>query len=268
MKKFTPLLISIFLHAVIMFIVVNAPQEKKPEEPQVIVQLVELEIPEEREIVFENDVKETEKPKDSKRFGQKNVKVEKETLAQKAAEFVRQSKKKQSKSKNKSKKRKIKLSDLKPKSYLEDMLNRLEKIEQKEFEEEYGDGNLVNFSNFNDKIENGPITALNTEEFVYFSFYKRLRDRLEPSWQMMVRQAGHVLHKTSHIKIKSEILIKVNKKGEIIDSKIVKRSGNDYADFIAEEAMTQLRILNNPPEGIFGGKKYLYIKYGFIIYPN
>jgi protein TonB len=108
---------------------------------------------------------------------------------------------------------------------------------------------------FDEDVSEGDKTNLNTIEFKYASFYKRMRDQVGNTWTPMVLNIG-ALAPGRYI---TRIILKINKDGEIIGMKLDAKSGNLVVDDVGYQTFSKIRVFPNPPAGLFNGKEYLYI---------
>lgn len=120
---------------------------------------------------------------------------------------------------------------------------------------EYGAINGSRYQMFDEEISEGDKTSLNTIEFKYASFYKRINEQVRNSWIPMVTNISSLAPGT----YRTRIILKINKEGEIIGMKLDSASGVELLDDIAHEAFIKVRIFPNPPSDLFNGKEYLYI---------
>lgn len=119
-------------------------------------------------------------------------------------------------------------------------------------------------------IEEGEHTALNTKEYVFFSYYERIRKRLDLAWSNNLRhrlgkfyRAGRRLASdTEHV---TKIMVTLNQAGEIVRVRIVSESGSRDLDDAAVQAFNQAGPFPNPPTGILTDNGLVEIRWDFIL---
>jgi len=116
----------------------------------------------------------------------------------------------------------------------------------------------------------GNITQLNTREYIYYSFYERIRKQLKHKWQNLVKEKmlllegkEVVLSQTHYI---TKLKVTLDSDGELESLKVI--NGSNYAeiDAAAVEAFNHAAPFNNPPKGMFQeGEEVLVIDWDFIL---
>jgi protein TonB len=113
-------------------------------------------------------------------------------------------------------------------------------------------------------------TALNTKEFVFFTYYQRIRQRLDNAWIPILRERVVKFYESGrHLASDSEhttkVLVLLNPQGEITTVKIVSESGTAELDDSAVAAFNQAGPFPNPPKGIVGPSGLIEIPWEFIL---
>ena len=119
-------------------------------------------------------------------------------------------------------------------------------------------------------LDPGMETLLSTREFVYYTFYSRIRTQLNQYWGPKVREKLTEMFKqgrniaSSDDKI-SKLLITLNPKGLILRIQIIGNSGYRELDEAAVEAFKAAAPFPNPPSGIVDQDGTIKIRWDFIL---
>ncbi|MEK7690222.1 MAG: TonB family protein, partial [Bdellovibrionota bacterium] len=113
-------------------------------------------------------------------------------------------------------------------------------------------------------------TLLNTKEYVFFSYFQRIRQRLDTAWQPLLRNHITKLYKrgrqlASEVDHKTQLLVVLNKKGEIEKVQMIEESGVSDLDQAAVEAFNQAGPFPNPPRGLVDGGGHVEIGCYFVL---
>jgi protein TonB len=113
-------------------------------------------------------------------------------------------------------------------------------------------------------------TLLNTKEFVFFGFFQRIKERLEMAWHPLLKehlskfyQKGRSL--ASDKDHKTELLVILNSKGEVVRVRLIEESGQKDLDNAAIGAFNKAGPFPNPPKGIMNAKGEVEIRWGFVL---
>lgn len=119
-------------------------------------------------------------------------------------------------------------------------------------------------------LEKGMETLLSTREFVYYSFYARIRRQLNQHWGGKVREKMTKIVKegrsiaSSDDKI-TKLLITLNRKGQLVKVQVLSDSGVRDLDDAAIEAFQEAAPFPNPPAGIVETDGTIKIRWDFIL---
>lgn len=113
-------------------------------------------------------------------------------------------------------------------------------------------------------------TMLNTREFVYYTYYQRIRSQLRQYWEPSIREKvkkifaqGRTIASTSdHI---TKVIIVLNKEGTLIKVQVVENSGVYDLDEAAVEAFKAAEPFPNPPDGMIEDDGTIKIRWDFIL---
>jgi TonB family protein len=119
-------------------------------------------------------------------------------------------------------------------------------------------------------VEKGMETMLSTREFVYYSFYSRIRRQLNQHWGGKVRDKMTKIMKEGRSIASSDdkvtkLLITLNRKGQLVKVQVLGDSGIRDLDDAAIEAFQDAAPFPNPPEGIVETDGTIKIRWDFIL---
>lgn len=114
----------------------------------------------------------------------------------------------------------------------------------------------------------GSFTALNTDRYLFYSFYSRIEELIRFRWESAVRRSIDTTppnsfkynpsgYWTTHL----EIWIKPN--GEFHSSHLMKESGFKAFDQAAIQAFIQAKLFPNPPKEMVESDGLIHLKYSF-----
>lgn len=119
-------------------------------------------------------------------------------------------------------------------------------------------------------IKEGKQTLLNTREFVYYSYYNRIRRQLQQYWEPSIKKKFLRLMKSGR-KIAStqdrltRVLITLNTSGNLMKVQLLEESGVRDLDDAAVEAFQDAAPFPNPPQGIIEKDDTVKIRWDFVI---
>ena len=119
-------------------------------------------------------------------------------------------------------------------------------------------------------VETGIQTLLSTREFVYFSYYQRIREKIRVQWEPRIRQkvkkvfaAGRTIA-SSDDRI-TKVIIVLNNSGALVKVQVIGESGIHDLDEAAVEAFRAAEPFPNPPSGIVENDGLIRIRWDFIL---
>lgn len=278
--------VSVMLHLV--FLVIKAPSinienalSDKTDEIKLKILLNNTK--QKRQIVQTEQSKDQVKKVDKAYLGKKDNFVARETKSAKigtfktAAKGVKEGLNKQV-SKSAQKKRKnfknIKLSDLAVKPNFK----RMDKVVKKHSPSQAmkglrnGTSKQAGLSQANDFVKDVPLgdfTKLNTQEFAFYGFYHRIRQKLEQFWGVNIQDQAEKIMKSgrsiasgqNHL---TSLIINIDAKGEIVKVKIKSTSGIKELDEAAIKSFNQAGPFPNPPKDMVKNGSAT-IEWGFVV---
>lgn len=243
------------------FVLQEAPVENK-KQPEILKQIVE-----QNEKAINDEI-----PENAKFLSQNNQVVKKQTIAANHGEFQNRQDKVGKQGSGGAPK--LNLKNLAPRFDIEKMADEHRQKEQrleKELTEKAGTGAQASqTSDFVKDVEKGNETLLSTREFVYYSFYARIRRQLNQYWGGKVREKMTKIFKEGRSIASSEdrvtkLLITLNSNGILTKVQVLSDSGVRDLDDAAIEAFKEAAPFPNPPAGIVESDGTIKIRWDFIL---
>jgi TonB family protein len=120
-------------------------------------------------------------------------------------------------------------------------------------------------------VETGMQTMLSTREFVYYSYYNRIKDRLRQYWEPKIKEKferslrqGRRIASVEGDKI-TKLIIVLDAQGTLMRVQMVSRSGVSDLDEAAVDAFRAAAPFPNPPAGIVEEDGTIKIRWDFVI---
>lgn len=132
----------------------------------------------------------------------------------------------------------------------------------------FGDG-LSQTDDYLEDVKEGAQTLLNTKEFIYYSYFMRVKDQLRSHWNPRIRQNVQVLYAkdrniANNVKATS-VRVTLNKSGYLEKIELLKTSGYEELDVAAIQAFQAAAPFLNPPTGLLEKDKRIRIVWDFIL---
>lgn len=113
-------------------------------------------------------------------------------------------------------------------------------------------------------------TLLNTKEYVFYSYFERVRRQLETAWYPLLRDHVEKLYRkgrtiAAEMDHKTRILVTLNDQGAITRVQILEESGTRELDTAAVQAFNQAGPFPNPPRDLFDRDGKIEIRWDFIL---
>lgn len=113
-------------------------------------------------------------------------------------------------------------------------------------------------------------TLLNTKEFVYFSYYRRIRERLEVAWNSKLRSTldtyvyggRRLANDRNYV---TGVIVVLDRFGKITAVKVLQRSGARDLDDAAVGAFNDAGPFPDPPTGLVDKNGQIQIRWDFIL---
>lgn len=113
-------------------------------------------------------------------------------------------------------------------------------------------------------------TLLSTREFVYYTYYNRIRNQLSQHWESTIKEKMATIYRQGRSiasdsdKI-TKVLITLNNQGTLIRVQVMSESGVRDLDDAAVEAFRLAAPFPNPPKGIVDADGTIKIRWDFVI---
>jgi protein TonB len=119
-------------------------------------------------------------------------------------------------------------------------------------------------------IQEGDRTALNTQEFIFYGYYQRIRQRLDNAWVPILRQKLQARlrlgrHIASDSELTTRVIVVLNSQGEVTRVRVTTESGVTDLDDAAVGAFKLAGPFPNPPRGIADRDGQIQIPWEFIL---
>ncbi len=119
-------------------------------------------------------------------------------------------------------------------------------------------------------VATGMQTLLSTREFVYYTYYNRIKDKLRQYWEPKIKEKmEHIMRQGRTIASNTEritrIVIVLDNTGTLIRVQIIGPSGVSDLDDAAAEAFRAAAPFPNPPKGIVDSDGTIKIRWDFIL---
>ena len=124
-------------------------------------------------------------------------------------------------------------------------------------------------NDFLEDIPLGDFTKLNTQEYEFYGFYNRIKEKLEQFWGLNIQEKAQKIYKSgrslaSDRNLITGLTIAINSKGEIVDIMVKSPSGIKELDDAAIESFNRAGPFPNPPKGMIRNGKAI-IEWGFVV---
>ncbi len=122
-------------------------------------------------------------------------------------------------------------------------------------------------------IKVGSFTALNTDRYLFYTFYARMEELVRYRWETRVQQAINMLDRPTLSLIGgrnwvTHVEFLLDKNGYLKKAIIMKESGIPPFDAAAVNAFLDARVFPNPPQEMIQEDGLIHIKFGFTVNYN
>jgi protein TonB len=113
-------------------------------------------------------------------------------------------------------------------------------------------------------------TLLSTREFVYYSYYQRIKDQIRQYWGPNIQEKVKIIYRkgrsiASASDRVTQVVVTLNQKGELEAVEVIGESGVKDFDDAAVEAFKAAAPFPNPPKGIVEKDGRIRIRWDFIL---
>ena len=275
-----PFIISLLIHfglvATVLFLERERPNiaSKEMEIEWVEIQDADLAALKKMQVVEQEDRLNKLKPKDNYKLSKFDQKVKEETRAAKTGAFKNSTEKKEGKKQKQQQASaqeqappspdQLSLSDLKPSLFKPT-------FDPSKIQKQADSGGKVSKSDdYLKNVKLGAQTLLSTREFVYYSYYNRIKKKLRQHWEPRIKKKiVRILKKGRTIasardKI-TRLVITLDKSGQLVRVTLKGASGYNDLDDAAIEAFKAAAPFPNPPSGIVDPKGEIKINWDFVL---
>lgn len=119
-------------------------------------------------------------------------------------------------------------------------------------------------------VQSGLQTLLSTREFVYYSYYNRIKESLRQHWEPNVREKVKIIYRkgrniASAKDRVTQVMVTLDATGELLKVEVITRSGVEALDSAAEEAFKEAAPFPNPPAGMVEQDGTIKIRWDFVL---
>ncbi len=120
-------------------------------------------------------------------------------------------------------------------------------------------------------LAQGSFTALNTDQFTYYTFFARMNEQIKPRWVSRLRdfaleQNQIEMQKLAQYPRTTQVEFILDKTGKLLDVVVHLTSGFRRLDFAGTDAFTEAAPINNPPQGLVGPDGKIHLHYNFTVH--
>lgn len=119
-------------------------------------------------------------------------------------------------------------------------------------------------------VQEGSFTALNTDQFLYYTFFARVNEQIRYRWVTNTRRfvsgrSPAQINQLARVPRSTQVEIVIDETGHYVSSRVLSSSGDEGLDQAAIQAFIQAAPLNNPPLEMLDEDRLIRLYYGFII---
>lgn len=119
-------------------------------------------------------------------------------------------------------------------------------------------------------VNKGMQTLLSTREFVYYSYYSRIKEALRQHWEPTVREKVKIIYRQGRSIASvndrvTQVLVTLSPTGELIKVEVLTHSGVEDLDAAAMEAFKDAAPFPNPPKGMVEADGTIKIRWDFVL---
>lgn len=278
---------SLLIHLSVSFVYIDNKISfvtEKKDEKRILIKLAQLKREDQKQIV-ETEQSKNEKIENAKFYSNKNNKFDRETRSVRTGSFKSASKgqrnavarkdAQKNKTAKKEKFKKLKFSDLGFKQQNHEVFKKKEKQAKQRVVRrglKNGTSKVVGLGQSSDFLEDMPLgdfTRLNTQEYEFYGFYHRIRQKLEQFWGNNIHSQAEKIFKqgrsiASDSNLLTGLIIHLNSSGEIVEINLQSTSGVKELDDAAIKSFNQAGPFPNPPKGMLKSGRAV-IEWSFVV---
>lgn len=125
-----------------------------------------------------------------------------------------------------------------------------------------------------DNVSIGDFTALNTDQYQFYTFYARVEDLVRYRWESHVRNAIEYFDRRAVVKNISQktwitqIEFLIDPQGHLKKAILLKESGIGLFDQSSVRAFQDAKVFPNPPKEMVQSDGFIHLRYSFHVYFN
>lgn len=115
----------------------------------------------------------------------------------------------------------------------------------------------------------GQITALNTDQYTYYSFFSRVQELIRFRWENIVENAMIMSHPLELAQLPrkniwiTEVEFLLDAQGQLTRALVLRESGFKKFDLAAVNSFKEARVFPNPPKELIENDGFIHLKYRF-----
>ncbi len=119
-------------------------------------------------------------------------------------------------------------------------------------------------------VKSGGFTVLNTDQFTYYSFFKRVNEQVRLRWVNKIKKLSfslpsQTINRLAAFPRETKVELILNQKGEFISSFVDQSSGADFLDRAPINAFIEASPFINPPQDLVDDDGYIRLNYSFFV---
>jgi len=119
-------------------------------------------------------------------------------------------------------------------------------------------------------VNTGMQTLLSTREFVYYSYYARIKEAIRQHWEPNVREKVKIIYRQGRSIASAkdrvtQVLVTLNANGDLLKVEVLTQSGVEQLDSAAVEAFKAAAPFPNPPKGMVEADGTIKIRWDFVL---
>ena len=125
-------------------------------------------------------------------------------------------------------------------------------------------------SEFIPEVRQGGFTSLNTDQFMFYTFYARINEQIRNRWVNNIRAYAdstplRALNQISKKRQLTQLEVLLTPDGDYVKTIIHQGSQSEGLDRAAAQAFVDANPFNNPPEEIVSEDGYIHLHYAFYV---
>lgn len=131
-------------------------------------------------------------------------------------------------------------------------------------------GDIMRGGEYVKGLEQASQSMLNTKEFIFYSYFERVRKQLDQAWQPLLRERILAIYRkgrrlSSDADYTTRTMVTLNNHGDIVRVRVLEQSGAHDLDDVAIDALNRAGPYPNPPQGLVDTSGTVEIRWDFIL---